>query len=161
MKCKERRWNRIETLISSGKIGKEVIAVQIKKFLCILCAFVMSAGCLGVNAGAIQLPDRGVSMVIERASGRFSMDVYAHEVVSANTSFPLEADETVTINATYSPLTASVDFGLIAPDGLFYFVNGTNGSINRSIRVKERGYYTLTVRNNSDVDISVSGFVTY
>ena len=38
MKCKERRWSRIETLISSGKIGKEVIAVQIKKFLGILCA---------------------------------------------------------------------------------------------------------------------------
>lgn len=161
MKCKERRWSRIETLISSGKIGKEVIAVQIKKFLCILCACVMSAGCLGIHAEAVQLPDREVRMTIERASGRFSMDVYAYEVISANTSFPLEADETVTINATYSPLTASVDFGLIAPDGLFYFVNGTNGSINRSIRVKERGYYTLTVRNNSDVDISVSGFVTY
>lgn len=95
--------------------------MQIKKFLCILCAFVISAGCLGVNAGAIQLPDREVSMVIERASGRFSMDVYAHEVVSANTSFPLEAGETVTINATYSPLTASVDFGLIAPDGFVLF----------------------------------------
>ena len=51
MKSKERRWNRIETLISSGKIGKEVIAVQIKKFLCILCAFVMSAGCLGSQCG--------------------------------------------------------------------------------------------------------------
>ena len=58
MKCKERRWSRIETLISSGKIGKEVIAVQIKKFLCILCACVILARCLGVNAGAVQLPDR-------------------------------------------------------------------------------------------------------
>ena len=135
--------------------------MQIKKFLCFLLVCAVSVGYLGVNARAVQLSDREVSMVIERASGRFSMDVYAHEVVAADTSFPLEAGETVTINASYSPLSANVDFGLIAPDGLFYSVNATNGSINKTIRVKERGYYTLAVRNNSDFDVSVSGFVVY
>lgn len=135
--------------------------MQIKKFLCILCACVMSAGCLGIHAEAVQLPDREVRMTIERASGRFSMDVYAHEVVSANTSFPLEAGETVTINATYSPLTASVDFGLIAPDGLFYPFRAENGRFDMTIEIDQRGNYTLAIRNNSDVDISVSGFVVY
>ena len=36
---------------------------------------------------------------------------------------PLEAQETVTINALCSPSTSSMDFGLIAPDGYFYFQN--------------------------------------
>lgn len=135
--------------------------MQIKRFLCVLFACAVSVGYLQVNAGAIQLSEQEVNMAIERASGRFNMDVYAHEIVAADISFPLEAKETVTINASYSPLSASVDFGLIAPDGLFYSVNVTDGSINKTIRVKERGFYTLAVRNNSDFDISVSGFVIY
>lgn len=135
--------------------------MRIKKFCCLLLMCVVFAGSLGRDAEAVQVSDQEVNAAIERASGRFGMDVYAHEVVSADTSFPLEAKETVTINASYSPLSASVDFGLIAPNGLFYFVNVTDGSINKTIRVKERGYYTLAVRNNSDFDISVSGFVTY
>lgn len=132
-----------------------------KKFFCLLLVCAVSVGCLGVDADAVHMSNQEVSAVIERASGRFNMEVYAHEVVAADMSFPLEAGETVTINASYSPLSASVDFGLIAPDGLFYSVNATGGSINKAIGVKERGYYTLAVRNNSDFDISVSGFVTY
>ena len=133
----------------------------LKRIFCLLLVCAVSTGCPVVNAGAAQMSDQEISAVIERASGRFSIEVYAHEFVAADMSFPLEAKETVTINASYSPLSASVDFGLIAPDGLFYSVNVTDGSINKTIGVKERGYYTLAVRNNSDFDISVSGFVTY
>lgn len=138
-----------------------MINIRAKKFLYVLFVCAVLASCLGADAGAVQAPDHKQSIAVNRASGRFSMDVYAHEVVAADSSFPLEAGETVTINASYSPLSASVDFGLIAPDGLFYSVNATNGSINRTIRVKEHGYYTLAVRNNSDSDIYVSGFVQY
>lgn len=153
--------NLVEILAWAGKTGWEVIDMRAKKFLCVLFTCAVLVSCLGINVGAVQVSDHGQRIAINRASGRFSMDVYAHEVVAADSSFPLEAGETVTINASYSPLSASVDFGLIAPDGLFYSVNATNGSINKTIRVKERGYYTLAVRNNSDFDISVSGFVTY
>lgn len=110
---------------------------------------------------AVQLSDQEVSTTIERSSGRFCMDVYAHEVVVANVSFPLEEEETVTYNESYSPLSASVDSGLIAPDGLFYSVNVTDESINKTIRIKECDYYRLAGRNNSDFDISASGFVGY
>lgn len=133
----------------------------LKKICCLLLACAVSAGCLGMNVGAVQLEDQAESMTIERASGRFSMEVYKHEVVSADTSFPLEVGETVTINAVYSPSSASVDFGLIAPDGLFYSIRAQKGSFNETIEVDQRGYYTLAIRNNSDVNISVSGFVTY
>ncbi len=133
----------------------------LKKICCLLLACAVSTGCLGMNVGAVPLEDQAKSLAIERASGRFSMEVYKHEVVSADTSFPLEVGETVTINAVYSPQSASVDFGLIAPDGLFYSIRAQKGSFNETIEVNQRGYYTLAIRNNSDIDISVSGFVTY
>ena len=67
----------------------------------------------------------------------------------------------MTIEANYSPWSASVDFGLIAPDGLFYPVRGQNGSINKTIEIVERGNYIFAIRNNSSVEISVSGYVKY
>lgn len=96
-----------------------------------------------------------------RATGRFSMDVPARTMVQANSSFPLEVGETVTIKASYSPFSASVDFGLIAPDGYFYSLNTKDGSFDETIEVDERGYYTFAVRNNSSQMISVSGYVNY
>ena len=65
------------------------------------------------------------------------------------------------INAVYSPQTASVDFGLLAPDGLFYSLNATDGSFDEVIAVDQRGNYTLVVRNSSDYSINVSGYVNY
>lgn len=79
--------------------------------------------------------------------------------MESSTSFPMEYGETVTITASYSPASASVDFGLIDSDGVFYPVRGSNGSINQTIRIDLRGTYTFAVRNNSSYKVSVSGFV--
>lgn len=114
-----------------------------------------------MDAGAVNLDGQAQSVAIERASGRFSMEIYKYEIVSADTSFPMEVGETVTINAVYSPQSASVDFGLIAPDGLFYSIRAQKGSFNETIEVDQRGYYTLAIRNNSNETVSVSGFVNY
>ena len=89
------------------------------------------------------------------------MDISAGAIRAGNPSFPLEAGEIVTIKASYSPFSASVDFGLIAPDGLFHFINVTNGSIDESIEVDERGTYTLAIRNNSSKTVNVSGYINY
>ena len=133
---------------------------MMKRLFCMLLVCVAMFGCLGMEASAIQTVDEAAP-ALERASGRFSMDVYKNEIVTADTDFPLEIGETVTINAVYSPRSASVDFGLIAPDGLFYPFRAENGRFDKTIEVDQRGYYTFAVRNNSDFDISVSGFVTY
>ena len=60
-----------------------------------------------------------------------------------------------------SPKTASVDFGLIAPNGRFYHMAGKDGSINQTINLDMRGEYYLAIRNNSSNTVSVYGFVNY
>ncbi len=134
--------------------------MKLKKFFCMMLASIMLVSCLGVSAGAAELPSRDDSVVV-LATGKFDMDVPGNTAVRAGNSFPLEVGEVVTIKATYSPFSASVDFGLIAPDGLFYGLNTTNGSFDKAIEVNQRGNYTLAVRNNSSSTIHVSGHVNY
>ncbi len=96
-----------------------------------------------------------------RAFTRVDISIPAKTSSGRDKSFHLEAGEVVRINCSYSPESASIDFGLIAPDGAFYYVNVTDGSINKSIQVDETGDYTLAVRNNSSETVSVVGFVHY
>lgn len=136
--------------------------MRIRKFFaaCLVLGAVVS--CLGISVSAmenIQSKDR--TLVVTRASGRFSMEVPGNTALRADSSFPLEVGEVVTIKAVYSPFSASVDFGLIAPDGLFYGLNANDGSFDEAIEVSQRGYYTLAVRNNSPETIHVSGYVNY
>ncbi len=135
--------------------------MRLKKVSCIFLMCIMLIGCLTMNAGAISAEESACDVSVARASGRFSMDIPGNAFFTADTAFPLEVGETVTINAVYSPRSASVNFGLIAPDGLFYSAEANNGSFDATIEVNQRGYYTLAVRNNSAVNISISGFVTY
>ncbi|WP_298021659.1 hypothetical protein [uncultured Dysosmobacter sp.] len=121
----------------------------------------IAVSCFGFSTKAAGVEVCEVHSDVERASGRFSIDIPGNTLAVTSSYFPLEAGETVTISAVYSPRSASVDFGLIAPDSLFYPFRAENGSFDKTIEVNQRGYYTLAVRNNSSFDISVSGFVTY
>ena len=98
---------------------------------------------------------------ISRASTSLNVTIPANRARDFSPNFSLEAGESVTMNCSCSPSAASVDFGLIAPNGHFYYINVTSGSINKSIQVEERGTYTLAVMNNSSSTVSVSGYITY
>lgn len=132
-----------------------------RHFLCTVLTVAVLVSCLGGNVAAAKEVNNVAELISVYASGRFSMEVAAKTTIKANTSFPLEIGEVVTIKASYSPFNASVDFGLIAPDGLFYGLNTTTGSFDKPIKVTQRGYYTLAVRNNSSDVIHVSGYVNY
>lgn len=135
--------------------------MRLKSGFCILLVSAIIVSCFGVSVSA---EEQGTHIAVTDAvyaSGRFSMDVPGNTTAKANSSFPLEVGEVVTIKATYSPFSASVDFGLIAPDGLFYGLNTTTGSFDKAIEVNQRGYYTLAVRNSSSEAIHVSGYVNY
>ena len=137
-----------------------------KKFFCLVLALQLIIGsvCGSVNAVEIE-PNTPNGILWENASPRatesFSINIPSKTQLSANTTFPLAAGETVTIKASYSPFASSVDFGLIAPNGVYYYFNITNGSIDKTIKVSMSGDYTFQIRNNSNVEVKVTGFVNY
>lgn len=140
--------------------------VQIRKLICMVLCFVLLFVAVAVPAEAAEVDNTTPAIFLESpispfATGSFNMTIPARTKAIASSSFPLAAGETVTIKASYSPFSASVDVGLIAPDGKFYFFNITDGSIDETIQVSESGKYTLQIRNNSSNDIHVSGFVKY
>ena len=127
--------------------------------LALACALALS--CLWVSAGAAEVSAPEPELVVARATGRFSQDIPANTIVQTSVKLPLERGETVTIRAVYSPEYADVDFGLVDPDGLFHYINVTDGSVDTSIAVNQRGTYTFAIRNNSSFSISVSGYINY
>lgn len=132
-----------------------------RNVFCVLLMCMVLLGSLTANVSAVNVGDEEQVFSLTRASGYFSTNIPGNTYFTADSDFLLDEGETVTIDATYSPRSTSVDFGLIAPDGLFYPVRGQNGSINKTIEIVERGNYTFAIRNNSSVEISVSGFVNY
>ena len=136
--------------------------MQIKRRLSMVlcCMLLVSMISLPVNAAEIQATTQAISLS-PRATGSFNWTIPAKTKAQGDIVFPLAAGETVTIKASYSPFSASVDFGVIAPDGGYYGFNITSGSIDKTIRVSESGDYILQIRNNSSTEIEVSGFVNY
>ena len=130
-----------------------------KKILVLVLACTMLLGCLGVSAAAAQ-PQRAGDVVI-MATNRFNTAIPADKTAYVGTGFSLAAGEVVTIKATYAPFDASVDFGLVAPNGLFYGLSGSNGVFDEGIQVSQTGLYRLAIRNRSSVSITVSGHVNY
>lgn len=135
--------------------------MRLKQGFCVALASVIMVCCFAMNAAASEPSNQSGERCTVYASGRFHMEVPANKTVKADSSFPLEAGEVVTIKASYSPFSASVDFGLIAPDGYFYSLNADDGSFDDAIEVNQKGHYYLAVRNNSSETIDVSGYVNY
>ena len=136
-----------------------------KRILSAVLACMLSVSCFTVNATAFSADDTSpevsmVDMLVTRASGSFSVNVSANSIVGDRRELSLSKGETVQITATYSP-SGSVDFGLIDSNGVFHYVNTTNGSIDKSIEIKESGTYIFAVRNNFSQEIEVSGYIRY
>lgn len=139
------------------KVFRKVMAV-----VAVVCCLCMNAGATGSEPIAIPYDDAKVeSAAILRASGSFNVSVNPYARAKGDTDFPLEAGETVRIYATYSPDSASVDFGLVDPDGVFHYVSAENGSFDETYEVPESGNYRLGIKNNSGQTVKVSGFVKY
>ena len=132
-----------------------------KKYLCLLLACISIFSCVPAQPVAADIEEQVTEITERRATGKFDFEISAKNMRKADTSFPMDYGETITITASYAPAAASVDFGLIDSDGVFYPVPGSNGSINQTIRIDLRGTYTFAVRNNSNYKVSVSGFVNY
>lgn len=96
-----------------------------------------------------------------RNSDSISGTIAAHSVSVDRQALYLSSDSTITFNCSYSPSSANMDFGVIAPDGKFYYIEIKGGSIYQAIRVDQTGSYTVAIRNNSSQTVRVIGFVNY
>ena len=108
------------------------------------------------------LLENQVNALIEsRATETYVVSIPANSALNASSSFSMSANETITIDATYSPSTAKLDVGLIASDGSFHYFTATGGRISKTIRLEDAGTYTLAFRNNASYKVTVSGSVNY
>ena len=155
--------------------------MKVKHFGLIALAAVLMIGCIKTTAKTAWIPEKtsihleemaciplaaavadGMrSYPMPRAYGTVDFSIAPKRIAVAEEGFSLDAGDIVTLNCTYTPKAASVDIGLVAPGGYFYYVNNTTGSIDASIEVSARGTYTLAVRNNSLSNVSITGSVNY
>lgn len=133
--------------------------MKLKRFWAAFLACILVLGCTTVPAGAADIPNN--DMPILRVSGRLDQSIPAKSIVTTDEGFYLVSGDIVKYDCTYTPKSASVDFGFVAPDGLFYSLNSTSGSINKSIKVSQTGMFTLAIRNNASYAVTVAGTVKY
>ena len=132
-----------------------------KRFGSLLLSGLLAVGCLTAPAGAVVTSEPATETAITRATGQFEATLSANTIKTVGDSFILNKDDVVSYDCTYTPRDASVKFGYIAPDGLFYYLRGSNGAIDKGIRVSQYGTYTLAIKNDSDVSVTVKGSVEY
>jgi hypothetical protein len=72
------------------------------------------------------------------------------------------AGDTVTFNFTYTPTAATVTFGAVSPNGVFWGWTRTSGSSSSpyTLTIPETGNWNIRVRNDSTSTITTSGSFT-
>lgn len=130
-------------------------------FFSLLLSFLLVVGSLALPAGAAVISEPESETVITRATGRFEKNIPASSIYPVCDSFILNSGDVVSYDCSYTPRDASVKFGYIAPDGYFYGLSGSNGRINKGIRVSQSGTYTLAILNESNEAVYVWGSVDY
>lgn len=130
-----------------------------KRFWSVLLTCTLVLCCAALPVSAAELPSEPPP--ISRVSGRLTFSMAAKETVYLGDEFSLDKGDTISYDCTYSPKSASVDFGYVGPDGAFHYINCTSGSISKSIKVANAGMYILAVRNNFSSAVTVTGTVKY
>lgn len=144
--------------------------MKLKKVCSFLLICAIMAGYLNTSAKAyssdilyledVMYENLGESFVT-RASGTLNAEIAPNSIITINESFTMSANGTIKYNCTYTPKTASLDFGIVDSNNHFHYLNVTTGSINKTIRVSQGDTYTLAIRNNSDQTVTVTGTVNY
>lgn len=135
--------------------------MKTRRFFSFLLSFLLVVGSLALPAGAVVTSEPEPEAVITRATGRFEKTIPANSIYPVCDSFILDSGDVVSYDCSYTPRDASVKFGYIAPDGYFYGLSGSNGRIDKGIRVSQRGTYTLAIWNESNESVYVWGTVDY
>ncbi len=113
--------------------------------------------CFDIPVLAVETNSRTGIMATEQ----FGFYVQKNSASQYKMGLNLESGETVTIKGSYSPFSASVKYGFIAPGGLFYGADAEDGALDYIFTVGKRGTYYFTVVNNSNVPVSANGYINY
>ncbi|MCI9551882.1 MAG: hypothetical protein HFF25_10115 [Oscillospiraceae bacterium] len=65
------------------------------------------------------------------ATGQIDQSISGKTIIYVTNLIDFNADDTVSFNCSYSPSSASMDFGVIASSGQFYYINVKGGSISQ------------------------------
>lgn len=131
-----------------------------KRLFGTLIACIFIAGPLAIPVGAVVHCEPATQAIV-RATDQFEETISAHAIMTLGDSVSLDNSEVISYDCSYTPRDANIKFGYIGPDGYFYGLSGLNGSINKGIRVSERGSYTLAIWNKSEEAVTVKGTVNY
>lgn len=134
--------------------------MKTKRFFSLLLSCLFVLGCLAAPAGAVEASEPAIETIITRATGRIDSSIPGNTILTLG-DVSLANKEVVTYTCFYTSRDASVKFGYIGPDGLFYGLSGYKGSIDQGIQVNQSGTYTLAIWNKSDETVSVWGTVNY
>lgn len=99
--------------------------------------------------------------IVPQTTDSINRAISTHSIGSVVSARYFAAKSTITFNCSYSPSSASLDIGVLTPDGKFYSINVRGGSINQTIEISQAGSYAVAIRNNSSQTVSVVGFVEY
>lgn len=132
--------------------------MRFKRFWMVFLSCTVIFNCAAISAGAMK-PLEG--SIVPYVFGDINHRIPPNSGIKIGQKFSLNSGDMVSFDCEYVPTSASVDFGVIAPDGKFYFLNSTNGRIHRSIEVSQRGQYLIAIRNNSSDAVTVVGEINY
>lgn len=130
-----------------------------KRLVSALLSCMLLFTCSPTLAMAVEASD--ACAIMPRVSGQLNYTFPANTTMQIGQPFSAAKDDIVKYDCTYTPKSASMNFGVIAPDGLFYSISCTSGSINQSIKMEQAGQYTLAIRNNESYAVTVTGTIQY
>ncbi len=132
--------------------------MKMRKCFGLMLAFALVVSSLGASTLATE-PQADPDPAIERASGWFNTTVSAGKVKKIGSAISMRVGDTLNFDAHYSPKDATVDFGIVDANNVFYYITSTTGAVYGGIEAPENGSYTPAIRNNSSGSISVAGIV--
>ena len=92
---------------------------------------------------------------------RFNINVDSGKKYKLTEFVELPAASLVLFQATYTPVSSNVRFGIMTPEGEAYLFSADNGKISGSIRVTTGGKYCLIIWNTSNVKVNIQGYCSY
>lgn len=134
--------------------------MKLKRCFGLVLVLAIMVGSFGASSLAIETQGNNPISDIERASGSFSTTISAGKYKTIGSAISLAAGENVNFNATYSPRSVSVDFGVVDSNNVFTYITSSNGSVDGGVTIEVSGQYTPAIRNNSSSNsITVSGTI--